>query len=116
MKKFALIPISILIAVVSSFAGVTVTSPSNGSTVNPSVNFVATGSTSCSKGVASMGIYPTPYQLAYTVNGAALNTSLNFNPGTYNVVVEEWDYCGGASTASVALTVKSGSGVYVTTP
>jgi major membrane immunogen (membrane-anchored lipoprotein) len=63
-----------------------------------------------------MGIYPTPYQLAYTVNGATLNTSLNFNPGTYNVVVEEWDYCGGASTASVAITVKSGTGVFVTTP
>jgi major membrane immunogen (membrane-anchored lipoprotein) len=116
MKKIALILISVLIASVFSFAGVTVTSPSNGSTVNTSVNFVATSSTSCSKGVASMGIYPTPYQLAYTVNGATLNTSLNFNPGTYNVVVEEWDYCGGASTASVAITVKSGTGVFVTTP
>lgn len=116
MKKFALIPISVLIASVFSFAGVTVTSPSNGSTVNPSVNFSATGSTSCSKGVASMGIYPSPYQLIYTVNAAALNTTLNLNPGTYNVVVEEWDYCGGASTASVAITVKNGTGVFVTTP
>lgn len=116
MKKFVLIPISVLIAVASCFAGVTVTSPSNGSTVNSSVNFVATASTSCSKGVASMGIYPAPYQLVYTVNSAALNTSLNLNPGTYNVVVEEWDHCGGASTASVAITVNNGTGVFVTTP
>src|SRR5580698_8712050 len=107
MQKLALIPISVLIASVFSFAGVTVTSPSNGSTVNTSVNFTATGSTSCSKGVASMGIYPSPYQLIYTVNAASLNTTLNLSPGIYNVVVEEWDYCGGASTSSVAITVKN---------
>jgi hypothetical protein len=116
MQKLALIPISVLIASVFSFAAVTVTSPTNGSTVNTAVNFTATGSTSCSKGVASMGIYPSPYQLIYTVNAASLNTTLNLSPGIYNVVVEEWDYCGGASTSSVAITVKNGTGVFVTTP
>lgn len=120
MKKHALIcvPLFILsLAAVSAFATVTVTSPSNDSTVGTSVAFAATATTSCSKGVASMGIYPAPYQLAYTVSGASLNTSLNFNPGTYNVVVEEWDNCGGASTAPLTITVKTGqTGVYVTSP
>ena len=102
----------------AAFAKVTVTSPSNNSTVGTSVNFVATATTStCSKGVGSMGIYPAPYQLAYVVNGASLNTNLNFNPGTYNVVVEEWDNCGGATTSTVTITVKSGTtGVFVTSP
>jgi major membrane immunogen (membrane-anchored lipoprotein) len=119
MKKHALISISILTFILgeaTAFAGVTVTSPSNGSTVGSSVSFVATSTTSCSKGVAAMGIYPSAYQLAYTVDGASLNTTLGFNPGTYNVVVEEWDNCGGASTSTVTITVKTGTSVNVTAP
>jgi hypothetical protein len=120
MKKPAIIAISIcvfVLAAASAFAGVSISSPSNGSTVGSSVNFVAASSTSCSKGVASMGIYPAPYQLAYTAGGSHLNTSLNFNPGTYNVVVEAWDNCGGATSSAVTIYVKSGqNGVYLTSP
>ena len=122
MKKPALLSTAIsvcLFASVSAFAGVNVTSPANNSTVGTSVNFVASATTSsCSKGVGSMGIYPQPYELSYVANGASLNTSLNFNPGTYNVVVEAWDNCGGATTSTVTITVKSGgtTGVFVTSP
>jgi len=122
MKKPALLSMAIsvcLFASVSAFAGVNVTSPANNSTVGTSVNFVASATTSsCSKGVGSMGIYPQPYELSYVTNGASLNTSLNFNPGTYNVVVEAWDSCGGATTSTVTITVKSGgtTGVFVTSP
>ena len=107
-----------LLFATAAFAKVTVTSPANNSTVGTSVNFVATATAStCSKGVGSMGIYPAAYQLAYVANGASLNTNLNFNPGTYNVVVEEWDNCGGATTSTVTITVKSGTtGVFVTSP
>jgi hypothetical protein len=119
MKKYVLVPATIFVftcAAVSAFAGVTVSSPVNGSSVNSNVAFKASASTSCAKGVASMGIYPAPYQLAYTVGGSSLNTTLPLNPGKYNVVVEEWDYCGGASTATVTITVQGGTGVYVTSP
>jgi len=120
MRKNATLCITLLafaFASVCAFAGVTVSSPANGSTVSTSVNFVANASTSCSKGVASMGIYPAPSQLAYTTNGSSLNTTLNLSPGTYKAVVEEWDYCGGASSTPVTITVKSGqSGVYITSP
>src|SRR5579871_4246121 len=117
MKKHALLSISILVfalASISAFAGVTISSPYNGSTVGTSVNFVATANTSCSKGVGSMGIYPAAYQLAYVANGSSLNTNLNLNPGTYNAVIVAWDNCGGSSTAGVKLTVTGGSqsGVY----
>src|SRR5258708_11303564 len=45
----------------AAFAGVTVTSPANGSTVSGAVSFVASATaSSCSKGVASMGIYTAP--------------------------------------------------------
>jgi hypothetical protein len=94
----------------SSSSGVNVTSPANKSTVSSPTNFVATASTSCSKGVASMGIYTAPGQLAYVVNGASLNTSLSLSAGTYNTVVQEWDKCGGAATTPVTITVGSSSG------
>ncbi len=94
---------------VKSGSGVYVTSPANNSTVGSPANFVATSTTSCSLGVASMGIYTAPGHLAYTVGGDKLNTSLPLSPGTYHVTVEEWDHCGGAATAPLTITV-SGSG------
>lgn len=103
----------------AAFATVDISSPSNGGTYSGKVQYTASSTTSCSKGVASMGIYTAPYQLAYVTNGDNLNTSLSLSPGTYNTVVEEWDNCGGATTAPVTITVKSGgggSGVSVTSP
>jgi major membrane immunogen (membrane-anchored lipoprotein) len=100
---------TVITVTVKSGTGVFVTSPANNSTVGSPANFVATATTSCSKGVASMGIYTAPYQLAYVVNGASLNTSLSLSPGTYNTTVEEWDNCGGAATTPITITV-SGSG------
>jgi len=119
MKKHVILSTAIFVffsVASSAFAGVTVSSPANNSTVGTNVNFVATATTSCSKGVSAMGIYPSPYWLVYTVNGASLNTTISLNPGTYNVVVEEWDGCGGAKTATVTITVQTGTGVTVTSP
>lgn len=101
----------------AAFAGVTVTAPANGVTVQGPVQYVASATTtSCSKGVGSMGIYTAPGVLVYVVNGASLNTSLNLSPATYNTVVEEWDNCGGAATTPVTITVSGQTGVYVTAP
>jgi hypothetical protein len=91
------------------FAGVYVSAPGNGSTVASSVQFVATATSTCPKGVAAMGIYTAPYQLAYTVNGSSLNTNLNFSPGTYYTTVQEWDNCGGATKTPITITVGGGA-------
>ncbi len=99
------------------FAGVNVTAPRNGVTVQSPVHYSATaGSTSCSKGVASMGIYTAPGVLAYVVNGTSLSTNLTLSPGTYSTVVEQWDYCGGAATTPITITVSGQAGVFVTAP
>ena len=119
MKKLVLINTAILVFIAvanTAFAGVTVSSPSNNSTVGTSVHYVAQATTSCAKGVASMGIYPSANWLVYTVQGSHLDTTINLNPGTYNTVVQEWDNCGGASTTTVKITVQSGTGVHVTSP
>ena len=90
---------------VSAFANVTVNSPTNGAVVGSPVQYTASASTStCSKGVASMGVY-VDYKLVYVVNGTSLNTSISVGSGTHSTVVEEWDRCGGATYKSMTITV-----------
>jgi hypothetical protein len=90
---------------VSSQSGVYVTSPANNAQVTSPVNYVASATTStCSKGVASTGIYVNN-KLTYVAQGAALNTQLSLSEGSYDTVVEEWDYCGGAAYTTVNITV-----------
>src|SRR5882672_11314655 len=89
MKCRFLIRVScILILVASAFASVNVTAPSNGAVLGSPVNYVASATTGCSKGVASMGVY-VDNQLVHVVNGKSLNTNVTMTPGSHNTVVEE---------------------------
>jgi Bacterial Ig-like domain (group 2) len=105
----------------TAFASVTVTSPKSGAIVTSPVPYIATATTTtCAKGVASMGIYVNN-KLTYVVNAATMNTTLSLAAGSYGTVVEEWDKCGGASYTKVPIKVSSGggggtSGVTVTAP
>ena len=92
-------------------AAVSVFTPADNSIVVSPVHYVATATTSCSAGVAAMGIYTAPYVLAYNVNGASLNTYLTLSPGTYHTVVQEWDNCGGATKTPITITVTGSTGV-----
>lgn len=106
----------LLFLTVPAFATVVVSSPSNDETLSPNVQYSATASTTtCSKGVASMGVY-VDYKLLYVVDGTTLNTTLTLDAGKHNTVVEEWDYCGGATYDSMEITVTNQSGVFVTSP
>ena len=102
-------PITIQVGGQSSGGQVSVTAPQPNSTVSSSVEYIASATSSCSKGVSAMGIYTAPGVLAYSVSGAKLNTSLTLGPGTYHTVVEEWDNCGQAATTPITITV-GGSG------
>lgn len=121
LKSLSLLVCLSALCAPAAFASVTVSEPANGATITGPVSYVASATSStCSKGVASMGIYTAPGVLAYVVNGASLNTTLDLSPDTYNTTVEEWDNCGGASTTPITVTVKSGgsgsSGVSVSSP
>jgi hypothetical protein len=115
-KCLCLVVCLVCLTVPAAFAGVSASAPNNGSTVQSPVHYVASATSSCSKGVASMGIYTANNALAYTTQGNTLNTHLNLNPGTYHTVVEEWDYCGGATTTPITITVSNASGVQVSSP
>ena len=88
---------------------VTISAPAPNSVVSSTVQYVASAHTSCPGGVAAMGVYSAPGKLAYKVNRAQINALLNFSPGIYSTVVQEWDNCGGSSTAPVTINV-GGSG------
>ena len=118
MKTISLLVSLLLTAAIPAFANVSVTSPANGATVTSPVHYVATAtSTTCSSGVASMGIYVNNSRV-YVVNGASLNTYISLNAGSYSTVVQEWDYCGGSTIAKIGITVgaSGSSGVSVTSP
>lgn len=88
-----------------ALASVVITRPTPGETVGSPVAFVATATaTSCSDGLASIGIYVNNV-LKYKVHGSSLNTALALSPGTYKAVLVEWDKCGGSSSASRLITV-----------
>ncbi len=96
---------------VTNKTGVWVMSPANNANVSSPVKYQATATTyTCSKGVASMGVYVNNVLTYVNPGGAMLNTTLNLNSGTYNTVVEEWDYCGGASYTPIKITVGGGGG------
>jgi hypothetical protein len=118
MKKlyYLLFAFAFLLLPSNSWATVSVTNPFNGETVGTSASYAATAATStCSKGVASMGIY-VDGSLIYTVNGTMLNTTIPLTLGNHNTVVQEWDYCGGSTYTPIAVTVATQSAVWVTTP
>ena len=107
MKSFYCILLTLIAWVSPAFAGVSVTTPKNGATVTSPVHYVATATTStCSKGVASMGIYVNN-KLVYVVNATKLDHQLSLATGAEHTVVEEWDHCGGASYTTINLTVTS---------
>jgi hypothetical protein len=109
----------LLILVLSkpAFADVTVTAPATtGEQVASPVQYTASATTTtCSQGVASMGIYINN-QLVYVVNGTQLNTQIAMNPGPEHTVVEELDYCGGATFTTRDLTVVSSATPIVNSP
>ena len=90
---------------VTSNAGIFITSPANNSTVSSPASYVATATTSsCAKGIASMGVYVNN-KLVTVQQGASLNTQVALGAGAQNTVVQEWDYCGGSSYVPVNVTV-----------
>src|ERR1035441_257812 len=116
MKNLYGVTLILATFVTPAFASVTVSSPANDATVSSPVQYTATATTStCSKGVASVGVYVNN-QLIVTQNGTSLNKPVSLAPGKYNTVVEEWDYCGGATFTPLVITVTSLAGVHLTSP
>ena len=117
MKLRSLVtPVLALVVSAPAFATVVVSKPLNGSTVAPTVPFVASATTTtCTKGVSAVGVY-VDNKLLYQTSGNQLNTTLTIASGKHNAVVQAWDNCGGATSTAVSLVVSEASGVSVSAP
>jgi phosphatidylinositol-3-phosphatase len=88
----------------ASTIGVTVCSPTSGSTVSSPVTFTAAAKSN--NPITALQIYADNI-LAYTVNSATLNTSLSMTAGSHYVVVQGWDSTGAYFKTPLTVTVGS---------
>lgn len=87
-----------------SFAGVTVSSPTNGSTVGSPVHVVA--SASSTHPITAMRIYVDNVSV-YLTSGSKIDTSVAMSVAKHNVVVQAWDSSGSVFKQAVTITVSS---------
>jgi acid phosphatase len=90
----------------ASTVGVTVCSPTSGSTVSSPVTFTAAARSSSTAPITAIQIY-VDNNLEYTVNSATLNTSLSLSAGSHFVVVQGWDSTGAYYKTPLTITVGS---------
>lgn len=108
MKNLAL-AVGLLFAFLpSAFAGVTVTSPTSGTTVSSPVHVVA--SATSSHPITFMRIY-VDYTSVYGVAASSVNTYVTLASGGHNMTVQAWDSTGAVFKSSLTITVQSGSGI-----
>jgi hypothetical protein len=93
-----------LILTAASFAGVTVSSPTAGSTLGSPVHFVA--SATSTNPITAMRIYVDNVSV-YLVSASSLDTSIAIATGSHSVVVQAWDSTGAVFKAPLSITVSS---------
>lgn len=106
MRKVSLITAMILAAAMTAFAGVSVSSPSAGSTVGSPVHFVA--SASGSNTISAMKVY-VDGNTAYSTSSASIDTYLSMGTGSHYIVTNAWDNSGNLYQDKRTITVGSTS-------
>ena len=102
MKNAIRLLIATLTLATASFAGVTVSSPTAGSTAGSPVHFVA--SATSANPITAMRIYVDSISV-YLISASSLNTSVTVSAGTHSVVVQAWDSTGAVFKTALNLTV-----------
>ena len=85
--------VNITVSSTASAGGVTISSPVSGATVSSPVQFTASARANSGHNITAMRIY-VDNVAAYTVNSAALNTSLNLASGSHSIIIQAWDNAG----------------------
>jgi len=80
-----------IVNVTASGSGITLSSPTEGQTVNGSVNVVGTASSPY--GITAVQIYDNG-NLEYKTGSASLNHTLSLTPGSHYIMVQAWDETG----------------------
>lgn len=103
---------AIIAGALPMFAGVSITSPTNGATVSSPVHVTASASSSTSASITSMRIYLDNVNV-YTVNGSSLNTYINASTGSHSLVVQAWDANGSVYKSTETISVSSATSASV---
>jgi hypothetical protein len=99
----------------ASFAGVAVSSPTNGATTNSPLHVVAAATpNNPSAQIAAVQIY-VDGGLVYQADSPNVNTFLNVGAGNHQVSVQSWDAAGASSVQSVNV-VGTGAGIFLSSP
>ena len=104
MRKLHKLPILLTLLTVAScgFASVTVSSPSNGATVQSPVKFVANAG--LRSGITGMAIYVDSKEV-YSTRSASLSTSVAMSSGQHAIVVKASSNAGRAFSDSLTIQV-----------
>jgi hypothetical protein len=102
-----------LMLAASAFAGVTISSPTPGSTSASPVHFVASASSSAP--ITAMRIYVDNVSVFLT-SASSLDTLISMSTGSHSVVVQAWDSTGAVFKGSETITATTASGVSVSSP
>jgi hypothetical protein len=92
---------------VPMFAGVSVSSPTNGATTGSPVQVVASGASSVP--VTAMQIYLDGKLVFQQNNNSQLNTSVSASGGTHSLVVQQWDANGNYAKTPLTINVSGGT-------
>jgi hypothetical protein len=115
--------VATVFAALSAFAGVSVSSPTAGSTVGSPVHFVASASSSANS-IASIVVYVDGNKM-YTKYASSIDTYISLGTGSHYVVTKAWDNSGNVfqdtrtiyvGSTSTSTSTSSGSGVYISSP
>jgi hypothetical protein len=115
MRNALRLPLVLLTLASLAFAGVTVSSPVNGSTVTSPTHIVA--SASSSNPITAMRIYVDGNSV-FSTSSSRIDTYISMSGGSHLVVVQAWDSTGAVFKAPLNLNVAgtSANGVIVTSP
>ncbi len=104
MRYFFAVLILTALCTGAAFAGVTVTSPSNGASVGSPVHFVASASSSYP--ISAMWIY-VDNSVVYKVSGGSINAYVGIGTGSHSVNVKAWNTVGTLMTSNLTINVTS---------
>jgi len=113
VKNAIRLMIATLTLATASFAGVTVSSPTSGSTSGSPVHFVA--SATSANPITAMRIYVDSISV-YLISASKLDTYVAIAAGGHSVVVQAWDSTGAVFKASLSMTVSGTAPTPTPTP
>lgn len=111
-KRWCALVLTCFLMSAMAFAGVSVSSPTSGSTTSSPVHFVASASGSAP--ISSMTIY-VDNNIAFQINAASLNTNVSMGNGSHSISVQAWDTHGAVYVNKFTISV-SGSSAPAPTP